>query len=93
MSENMNFEATPPWNKMELQGALHLRPGLAQRVLAEARRQRIAAQDNLRVMVMASFVTSLLLLAYIEIDARTVAPQRLAEWNQVADWMHEFAAN
>ncbi len=84
---------TTPWNKLEQQGSLHLRPALAQRVLAEVRRTRVAARENLRVMVVAGFVTSLLLLAYIEIDARTVAPQRLAEWNQMADWMHDFAAN
>jgi len=87
MSENM------PWNELEqlcLEGQALVRPGLPQRVLAAVARRRAAIQDNLRVMVVATFALSLLILGGIEYDARAVAPSRLAQWDQVADWMGNF---
>jgi len=87
MSENMQ------WNELQelcLEGGALIRPGLSQRVLAAVARRRAALQENLRVMVVATFALSLLILGGIEYDARTVAPVRLAQWDQVADWVHNF---
>jgi hypothetical protein len=79
-----------PWNELNRAGALGLRPGLARRVLAEAARRHAQLRDNLRVMVVAGGALSLLILGAIELDARTVAPARLAEWGEVADWVQNF---
>ncbi len=87
MSENM------PWNELQelcLEGGAMIRPGLPQRVLQAVAHRRAAIQDNLRIMVVATFALSLLILGGIEYDARAVAPTRLAQWDQVADWVHNF---
>ena len=87
MSENMQ------WNELQelcLEGGAMIRPGLPQRVLAAVARRRAALQENLRVMVVATFALSLLILGGIEYDARTVAPIRLAQGDQGADWVHNF---
>jgi len=87
MSENV------PWNEFQqlgLEGSGLLRPGLPQRVLAAVARRRAVIQDNLRIMVVGTFALSLLILGGIEYDARAVAPTRLAQWDQVADWVGNF---
>ncbi len=79
-----------PWSELRHAGESLLRPGLARRVLAEAAQRREAAQETLRMMVVAGAALSLLILGGIEVDARVEAPVRLAQWNQVADWVGNF---
>ncbi len=87
-----------PWEGIEAlaerSGAFALSgPNLAARVLAETARRRSeanAARESARVMVMAAFALSVLLLGYVEFSGRqaeSAASARLNEWNGMAQWV------
>jgi len=87
-----------PWEGIETlaerSGAFALAgPTLAARVLAETARLRAeasAARESARVMVMAAFALSVLLLGYVEFSGRqaaSAASARLDEWNGMAQWV------
>jgi hypothetical protein len=82
-----------PWNKLNGAAERHLRPGLPARVLAAAAQHRAAAvelYDALRGMAVGGLAIAVLTFAGIETHARLVAPVRLAQWDQVADWVGYF---
>jgi len=86
-----------PWEEMEtLAGAHPTRPSdptFVARVLAETARLRAeaaSARESARVMVMAAFALSLVLLGYVEYNgwhASSTADARLDEWNGLAQWV------
>ncbi|HEY8965138.1 MAG TPA: hypothetical protein VIM58_01770 [Candidatus Methylacidiphilales bacterium] len=84
-----------PWEELERRGASAAlpAPAFAARVLAETARLRgeaAAARESARVMVVAAFALSALLLGYVEFDARqasTAADARAEEWNGLAQWV------
>jgi hypothetical protein len=79
-----------PWNELNLAAAGRIRPSLAARVVAEALRRREALRENARGLVLAGAALACLVLVGIEVNARAVASARLAQWNEVADWVQSI---
>ena len=89
-------EIEPLWNNWDEEAERLLRPALAERVLAEAGRQRRALRElrtQVRVMLFASLTLSLAILGYIGYNGWVVAPQRQAEWAQAATLVGNFDIN